>query len=111
MLVKSAEKHPNADSLRMYHMEAPGYETIQIIANLDNIYQVGDVVAVALTDTILKDGTKIKPSKLRGIISFGMALGTFSAPIATDLSAHYCSPEGVGCVRNAPPNLSLYKIN
>ena len=93
MLVKSAEKHPNADSLRIYHMEAPGYETIQIIANLDNIYQVGDVVAVALTDTILKDGTKIKPSKLRGIISFGMALGTFSAPIATDLSAQYCSPE------------------
>ncbi|EAZ89804.1 hypothetical protein [Crocosphaera chwakensis] len=69
----AAEPHPNADSLRIYQMKVPGKSKIQIIANLDNVYQVGEIVAVALVDSVLKDGTKIKPSKLRGVYSYGMA--------------------------------------
>ncbi|MGB3694199.1 MAG: RNA ligase family protein [Spirulinaceae cyanobacterium] len=99
MEVKSAEKHPHADTLQLYTMVAPGYEQVQIVANLENIYQVGDVVAVALVDSVLKDGTKIKPVKLRGIYSFGMALGKVEAAIARNLSQTYCQKEIVDNVQ------------
>ncbi len=93
MKVISAGQHPNADALRLYTMEAPQIPAVQIIANLDNVYQVDDVVAVALGGAILKDGTKIKPSKLRGLYSYGMALGQVDVEIGTDLSPIYCQPK------------------
>lgn len=90
MEVKTAHNHPNADALRLYSFSAPGWESVQIVANSENIYDVGDIVAVALTDSVLKDGTKIQPVKLRGVYSFGMALGKLEAEIGTDLSEIYC---------------------
>ena len=111
MKVIGESQHPNADALRLYTMSAPGRETVQIIANLDNLYQVDDIVAIALSGAVLKqpakagkvmlshdDGanaphTKIKPSKLRGVYSYGMALGKVEAEVGTDLSEIYCQPE------------------
>lgn len=93
MKVESAEKHPNADALRLYSMEAPGYERVPIVANLENVYEVGDTVAIALPDSLLKDGTKIKPAKIRGIQSFGMALGKVDESVGTDLSEAYCQKQ------------------
>ncbi|MCC3404418.1 MAG: hypothetical protein JGK17_02195 [Microcoleus sp. PH2017_10_PVI_O_A] len=90
MEVKTAQNHPNADALRVYSFAAPAWESVQIVANSENIYDVGDIVAVALTDSVLKDGTKILPVKLRGVYSFGMALAKVEEPIGTDLSAIYC---------------------
>ena len=90
MEVKTAQNHPNADALSLYIFEAPGCDSVQIIANSENIYSVGDIVAVALTDSVLKDGTKIKPTKLRGVYSYGMAIGKVEAAIGSDLSALYC---------------------
>jgi tRNA-binding EMAP/Myf-like protein len=90
MKVKTAQNHPNADALRLYSFAAPGWESVQIVANSENIYDVDDIVAVALTDSVLKDGTQIKPVKLRDVYSFGMALGKVEAAIGTDLSAIYC---------------------
>jgi tRNA-binding EMAP/Myf-like protein len=90
MEVKTAQNHPNADALRLYSFAAPGWDEVQIVANSENIYDVGDIVAVALTDSVLKDGTQIKPVKLRGVHSFGMALGKIDAEIGSDLSAIYC---------------------
>lgn len=90
MEVKTAQNHPHADALNLYTFEAPGCDSVQIIANSENIYSVGDIVAVALTDSVLKDGTKIKPTKLRGVYSYGMAIGKVEAAIGTDLSAIYC---------------------
>ncbi|MEK0195294.1 RNA ligase family protein [Microcoleus anatoxicus] len=90
MEVKTAQNHPKADALRLYNLEAPGCDSVQIIANSENIYSVGDIVAVALTDSVLKDGRKITPTKLRGIYSYGMALGKVEAAIGSDLSAIYC---------------------
>ena len=58
MEVKTAQNHPQADALRVYIFEAPGCESVQIIANLENIYSVGDIVAVALTDSVLKTARK-----------------------------------------------------
>ncbi len=90
MDVTRAEQHPNADGLHVYSMKAAGYDEVQIIANWENIYEVGDRVAVALVGSILKDGTKIKPSKLRGLRSFGMALGKVQDAVGSDLSEMYC---------------------
>lgn len=89
MEVKAVEKHPNAEALLVYELTAPGCDRLQVIANGDRVYQVGDRVAVALVDSVLKDGTKIKATKLRGLTSYGMALGVVDAPIGSDLTAIY----------------------
>ncbi|MEM8638432.1 MAG: RNA ligase family protein [Cyanobacteria bacterium P01_G01_bin.54] len=91
--VYTAEQHPNADALRLYQMGAAGYETVPIVANLDNLYAVGDTVAVALPGATLKDGTTIKAVKLRGYTSAGMALGPVKQPVGTDLSMQFCRAE------------------
>ena len=116
MEVIGAEKHPNADALRLYKMKAADKE-VEIIANLNCIYELGDIVAIALPGSILKDGTKIKPTKLRGLYSYGMALGKVeegawgeaSSPpcvarteIGQDLSELYCQPEASTKVKQLP---------
>ena len=119
MRVISAGQHPHADALRLYTMTfghstllcngdalqsvaAPDIEELQIIANLDNVYQVGDVVAVVLGGATLKDGTKIKPSKLRGLYSYGMALGKVEVEVGTDLSSIYCQQNIVSTTAKLP---------
>ena len=101
MKVVGAEKHPNADALRLYKMKAADKE-VEIIANLDCIYELGDIVAIALPGSILKDGTKIKPTKLRGMYSYGMALGKVEIQIGQDLSELYCQPEAPTKVKKLP---------
>lgn len=84
-IVTAARDHENADRLRVYQVEAPGLvESTQIVANKDNIYEVGTVVAAALVGTVLSDGTKIEKGKIRGVLSFGMLLGRISDPVGTD---------------------------
>jgi tRNA-binding EMAP/Myf-like protein len=90
MEVKSIEKHPNADSLRVCTMQVPQCPPIQIIANLERVYEVGDRVLIAQVNSVLKDGTKIKATKLRGLVSYGMALGKTEAEVGQDLSDAYC---------------------
>ena len=80
--------HENADKLRIYQFENDGAR-VQIVANKDNLYTVGDVVAVALENTVLEDGTLIKKNKYRGARSFGMTLGKTDKPVGTDLTAAY----------------------
>lgn len=93
MRVSDVQFHPNADALRVYIMEAPERNEVQIVANLENIYQKGDIVAVVLSGSVLKDGTNIKSCKLRGVTSQGMALGIVDAELGSDLSEVYCQPE------------------
>ena len=92
MRVSSCSEHPNADSLRVYEFEAPGHEPVRVIANLENVYQCGDVVAVALIGSTLKDGLKIKKTRLRGVDSFGMSMGRVDSECGTDLSEEFCLP-------------------
>lgn len=94
MRAVKAEPHPNADRLRIYLFDADdGAGSIQIVANLENIYEVGDVVAVALAGTILEDGTKIVKGKYRGARSFGMSMGKTDKPVGTVLTAEYNATE------------------
>lgn len=92
MRAVSATKHPNADTLHVYRFESPD-RSVQIVANQENIYAVGDVAAIALAGTTLLDGTKLKRAKLRGVESQGMALGPVEAEVGTDLSEGRCKPE------------------
>lgn len=102
MMVSDFQLHKHADTLRVYTMEAPDRNPVQIVANEENIYQKGDLVAVALSGSVLKDGTKIKPCKLRGITSYGMALGIVDAQLGSDLSEVYCQPKLVNKTEKLP---------
>jgi len=93
MKVIKAEKHPFADALRLYEMEAEGFGTKQIVANLENIYEVGDKAIVVLSGSTLKDGTKIGSTKVRGLHSYGMALGKSEADVGTDVTTEYCKED------------------
>lgn len=90
MEVIKATQHPNADALRVYELQAPGLPRVQVIANLERTYEVGDHISIAQVGSVLKDGTKIKATKLRGLVSYGMALGKTDEPVGKDVSDLYC---------------------
>lgn len=89
--VTTRRAHPNADSLLVYEFTGPDHDNVQIVGNTDNVYQPGDVVAVALTGAVLSDGTRIRPVQLRGVESAGMALGRVDQTPGSDLSREYCA--------------------
>ena len=95
MNVTNAMAHPNADALRLYKMSAPGYNETQIIANLENVYEVGDRAIVVFAGATLKDGTTIRDAKIRGIASYGMALGKTDLLVGTDVTAEHCRDDSV----------------
>ena len=89
--VSKRRSHPNADHLFIYDFTGPDHQTVQIVGNNDNVYQPGEVVAVALTGAVLADGTRIRPVLLRGVASEGMALGRVDHAPGADLSPMYCT--------------------
>jgi len=107
MEVLEVGPHPNADALRVYQFGAR--ERLQVVANLSTTYAVGDHVAIATVGTELEDGTKIRPSRLRGVDSFGMALGLHTAPVGTDVSAEFCAarPVASGAAVISWPSIEL----
>ena len=96
MKIVKAEKHPNADRLRVYEASCYLHSlSVQFVANLTNVYEVGDVVAVALVGTVLViDGEKleIKPSVIRKVESFGMGLGKTDCEEGRNLDWNYPWP-------------------
>ena len=74
MTITKAEQHPNADRLRVYEA-VDGDTTVLFVANLTNVYEVGDKVKVAQVGHVMEDGLEIKVSKIRGVTSYGMGLG------------------------------------
>ncbi|MBO5068616.1 MAG: phenylalanine--tRNA ligase subunit beta, partial [Clostridia bacterium] len=67
----SIEKHPDADKLSVTQVDAEEYGVLQIITAATNIF-VGAIVPVALDNSTLANGEKIKTGKLRGLPSYGM---------------------------------------
>ena len=90
----NSKQHTNADNLKIYDF-TDGVNLFQIIANPTNIYSVGDKATVALIGSTLKDDTEIKESKIRGIISQGMALGKSDLPVGTDVTNDFCHSEDI----------------
>ncbi|GFR72603.1 phenylalanine--tRNA ligase beta subunit [Elysia marginata] len=73
--VLSCKKHPNADKLKLVCVDIGEIDTLSIICGAPNIAK-GQTVAVATVGTTLYDSKgealKIKKSKIRGEVSFGM---------------------------------------
>ena len=92
--IKSVEKHPDADKLKICKLDCGEYgNDIQIVTGADNISQ-GDLVPVALDGSTLHGGIKIKKGKLRGVESNGML----------------CSGEELGINDNYYPGAEVYGI-
>ena len=68
--IKRAEKHPNADKLKICQIAISKSKEKQVICGANN-YKEGDKVALAPAGTFLPLG-EIKESKIRGILSEGM---------------------------------------
>lgn len=73
--VISAEKHPNADRLRVCQVDVGAEKPLHIVCGAPNVAQ-GQKVPVATVGTILHpfegDSFKIKKGKIRGEVSMGM---------------------------------------
>lgn len=89
MQVKNKEKHPNADTLFVYQM-SDSICDFQIVANSENVYEVGDKAIVAKSGSHLKNGLTINKEDVRGIISQGMALGKTDKNVGEDLTDEHC---------------------
>ncbi|WII92314.1 phenylalanine--tRNA ligase subunit beta [Kingella negevensis] len=69
--VKSVEKHPDADRLNVTQVDAGTGELIQIVCGAPNV-KAGIKVPCALPNALLPNDFKIKPTKMRGVVSNGM---------------------------------------
>lgn len=69
--VKSVEKHPDADRLNITQVDAGTGELIQIVCGAPNV-KAGIKVPCALPNALLPENFKIKPTKMRGVVSNGM---------------------------------------
>jgi len=69
--VASREQHPNADRLSLCRVELGGGEPVDMVCGAPNV-AAGQKVAVARVGARLPDGTKLKKTKIRGVVSNGM---------------------------------------
>ncbi len=69
--VTQIDKHPDADKLVVCQIDANCGEPIQIVTGATNL-KVGDIVPVAMDNSVLPNGIKIRKGKLRGVVSNGM---------------------------------------
>lgn len=87
-------KHPNADTLQVCEANI-GYKSLQIITRATNVFE-GAFVPLALDGAKLLDGTMIKPTKMRGLDSFGMFCGKNEIGIQDDSQ----SEEGIYIIKD-----------
>ncbi len=67
----SIEKHPNSDHMLVTQVDVGRAEPVQICTGAWNVH-AGDLVPVALHNSLLPGGVKITKGKLRGVLSDGM---------------------------------------
>jgi tRNA-binding EMAP/Myf-like protein len=88
MKVVAKSAHEKTDQLFIYTFESPEGGQRTIVANLTNTYEVGDIAGIATEGTWLP-GLQIKPRKVFGVHSDGMAMGKVEAELDADLSAQF----------------------
>lgn len=115
--VLSVEAHPDAQKLQICHVNVGAEESLTIVCGASNVV-VGLRVPTALIGARL-EGLKIKKSKLRGVLSYGMLCSAqelgladsseglmplpFDAPIGEDIR-HYLQLEDVSIDIDLTPN-------
>jgi phenylalanyl-tRNA synthetase beta chain len=83
--VLEAERHPDADRLRVTKLDVGEDEPLQVVCGAPNA-RAGLTVALARPGSRLPDGTKLKKAKLRGVESHGMILGESEIDVGVDHS-------------------------
>lgn len=81
--IVEAEKHPNADKLRVCKVDAGSGELLQIVCGAPNA-AAGMKVPCALVGAVLPGDFAIKAAKLRGVESFGMLCSARELGISED---------------------------
>jgi phenylalanyl-tRNA synthetase beta chain len=76
-------KHPNADRLSLCKVDAGDAEPVEVVCGAPNVAQ-GQKIAFAATGTKLPDGTKLKRSKIRGVVSNGMICSSRELALGDD---------------------------
>ena len=69
--VCSLERHPDSDHLWICSIDVGAADRLQIVTGAQNLTE-GDIVPVALNNSVVAGGQKIKTGKLRGVKSEGM---------------------------------------
>jgi len=76
-------QHPDADRLSVCHVSTGEGDVAQIVCGAPNV-AAGQTVAVALPGAVMPDGTRLKRSTLRGVVSAGMILAEDELAIGLD---------------------------
>ncbi len=71
--VLSAERHPDADRLKVCLVDLADAAPATIVCGAPNV-AAGQTVAVARPGAVMPDGAKLRQAKLRGVVSEGMIL-------------------------------------
>lgn len=100
--ITDIQPHPNAERLRVCDVDVGREETLKIVTNATNV-TVGCQVPVALDGAMLADGTEIKPTKMRGIMSYGMFCGGAELGI-NDVEYEGAGKDSVLIFNEAHPN-------
>ncbi len=69
--IDKLEKHPDSDHLQICQINIGKEDLVQIVTGAQNVHE-GDLVPVALHNSLLPTGQEIKKGKLRGVESNGM---------------------------------------
>ncbi len=81
--VVSVAPHPNADRLRVCRVDVGEGEPLEIVCGAPNVAE-GQKVPTARIGAVLPGDFRIKKSKLRGVVSFGMLCSAVELGLATE---------------------------
>lgn len=90
--IVEAEKHPNADKLKLCKVDAGRGEPLQIVCGAPNA-AAGMKVPCATVGAVLPGDFAIKAAKLRGVESFGMLCSARELGLSEDHGGLYALPE------------------
>lgn len=81
--VLEANKHPNADKLKLCRVDAGSGEPLSVVCGAPNV-AAGMVVPLATIGTVMPNGMEIKQAKIRGELSQGMLCSPRELQLSTD---------------------------
>src|SRR5574343_794176 len=104
--IVEAEKHPNADKLRVCKVDAGQGELLQIVCGAPNA-AAGIKIPCALVGAVLPGNFAIKAAKLRSVESFGMLCSAKELGISEESSGLMVLPEDAPVGADLRPYLDL----
>jgi len=104
--VDAVEKHPDADKLKICHVNTGSEQSLVIVCGADNV-RVGLSVALAPVGAVLAGDITIKPSDLKGITSEGMLCSARELGLAEESEGLMELPNDLGLGEDLQEILSL----